>query len=261
MDKTSPYYFDFERPYCQWWLAITSTQISYNRNWFDYHRPGMIRDDMDPQQQILEVGEAWNFTDRKGLHQAIYSLATAQTHGNIWQDELARRACSSAQSWQRRIESTDDPVARGEMHYLDTIYRHVGIAGFRGWDYSRGSFLVRSGYAADWVTAEEFAFLLNFLARQIQYHFNNWSHYLQSFIYGRTYWQYLVDEDPDEQNLPYLLNNGFGLGVSRFFQQIENDPDCPIPSLPWDIPLPQLTIPDSLNTLLNQDAGQEDETQ
>ncbi|MEI8632643.1 hypothetical protein P4S72_12965 [Vibrio sp. PP-XX7] len=73
------------------------------------------------------------FSDRKGLHETIYSLATAlETHGHVWQDELAQRACSASwEVWEQRIMNTENQVAKGEMRFLDVIYRHVGTAGMR----------------------------------------------------------------------------------------------------------------------------------
>ncbi|CAM3916218.1 hypothetical protein VA7868_03315 [Vibrio aerogenes CECT 7868] len=252
MMKASPYYFDPDLLHCQWWLATTSPQISYNRPLLQYHLPAMS-ESLDKQEWLNNIDDSWGISDRKGLHQTIYSLVTAQTHGSIWQNELSLRACCSDREWAAHVNQKS-MIHRGEMQFLDALYRHVGMSGFRGWDYCRGSYLTRFGLYTGWVTEEEFSFLLNYISTQIQRYFNNWQQYLQSFIFGRSYWQYLVDEDPDEDNLPYLLNDGFHLGVSRFFEQIEDDPDCPIPELPWNVTLPELDVPETLHRLLKEES-------
>jgi hypothetical protein len=253
MNTESLYTFDPTLPHCQWWLAITAPQISYNQPSLTYRSIGMRTDDRSPDEWIQEIGKSWNFNHRRGLHQVIHSLAMGQIDGQIWQEEFAQRACCTPHEWDNRIQMAPNGIAQGEMRYLDAVYRHVGTAGFRGWDFCRGSFMARAGYHAGWVTIVELTFLLNFFSTQIQRYFDSWQQYLQSFIFGRTYSRYLSDADSDEVNLPYLLGNGFDLGISTFFHQIENDQRCPIFSLPWQTPLPQLSAPESLQQLLSSD--------
>ncbi|UTM58486.1 DUF1266 domain-containing protein [Photobacterium sp. CCB-ST2H9] len=250
----SPQYtFDANLPHCQWWLAITSPQISYNREMYDYDIPGMKKTQDGLEEWAQSFSNSWNIESRREWHQMIHQLAMADVHGSIWSHEFSRRACMTNAQWLRRIDGVESEVAKAEMRYVDVVYRHVGEAGFRAWDYCRGSFLTRAGYAVGQVTQEEFAFLLNYLCRQIQHHFSSWEQYLQSFIFGRNYWEYMNDNDDDLDNIPYLLNNGFNIGVSNFFETIESDPDIPIPALAWQTALPEIRVPESLATLLNEE--------
>lgn len=248
---TSPYQFDATLPHCQWWLAITAAQVSYNRDFLHYAKPGMIADDTDPQEWIKSVGNSWNFSDRDGLLLTIRNAITANIHGDTWLNQFASRACMTEREWQAQVNSASNEVSQGEMQFLNAAFLHVGTSGFRGWDYSRGSFLVRAGYSAGWLSDEEFAYLLNLLSIQIQHYFSGWDQYLQSFIYGRTYWQYMQDNDAPEDSVIYLTSAGFGLGILDFFQQLEDDPECPLPHLCWDVSLPRLEIPSSIANLFN----------
>ncbi|WP_249199205.1 DUF1266 domain-containing protein [Photobacterium sp. GJ3] len=248
----SAYKFDLSLPHCQWWLAITSPQICYNREHYDYDMPGMRTSEAGLAEWAKNISESWGIETRRDWHQMIHQLAMAEVHGNVWRSEFSRRACMTNQAWLQRIDATKSEVAQGELRFVDAVFRHVGVAGFKAWDYCRASFLTRAGYAIGKVTQEEFAFLLNYLSRQIQRDYLSWEQYLQSFIFGRAYWEYMNDEDEDEVNIPYLLSNGFGIGYSQFFNLIDNDPDIPIPALAWDVRLPDIQVPESLNALLNE---------
>ncbi|MEZ8029831.1 DUF1266 domain-containing protein [Enterovibrio norvegicus] len=253
----SLYRFDMALPHCQWWLAITSPQISYNRGALDYDILEMRQRLEDANAWAAEFVDSWGIETRREWHQMIYRLAMGEVHGNMWEYEFNRRGFVSAKQWQDRLNNNGNEVAQGEMRYLDVVYRHVGSAGFRAWDFCRGSFLVRAGYAVGKVTAEECAFLLNYLSQQAQRYFSSWDHYLQSFIFGRNYWEYINDEDDDIDNIPYLLSNGFHVGFSAFFEALDNDPDSPIPALAWDTALPLMEPPESLTAILNEIAEDE----
>ncbi|CZF84319.1 DUF1266 domain-containing protein [Grimontia marina] len=248
--------FDPSLPHCQWWLAITSPQISYNRGDYDYDLPTLKRDLDDPVEWGKNFIDWWGIDTRREWHEMIHRLAMAEVHGDVWAGEFGRRACMSANEWQQRIDRVQNPVAKAEMSYLDAAYRHVGVAGFKGWDFCRGSFLTRAGFCAGKVTQEEFAFLLNYFSRQIQAHFSSWEQYTQSFVFGRNYWEYMNDQDEDSDNISYLLNNGFYVGFSSFYQCLEEDTDCPIPALDWNVELPNIRQPESLRAILSDEEGE-----
>ncbi|NAW64283.1 DUF1266 domain-containing protein [Photobacterium halotolerans] len=250
--SSSQYIFDTSLPHCQWWLAITSPQICYSRDLYDYHIPGMRKTDDDLEAWGRSITDSWGIENRRDWHQVIHQLAMAEVHGKIWMSEFSRRACMTSSGWEQRIADADDEVAQGEMRFLDVVYRHVGQVGFKAWDYCRGSFLTRAGYVLGMVTQEEFAFLLNYFSQQIQKQFSGWEQYQHSFIFGRSYWEYINDQDDDQVNIPYLLNSGFSIGYSQFFNLIENDPDIPIPALNWHTELPDIRIPETLRSLLNE---------
>lgn len=256
MTAQTPYTFDFSLPHCQWWLAITAPQISYNRGEYDYDLPTLKRDAHDLEAWGKSFADSWGIETRREWHQMIHRLAMGEVHGDVWEGEFGRRACMSANEWQQRIDSVQNEVAKAEMQYLDAAYRHVGIAGFKAWDFCRGSFLTRAGFSAGKVTQEEFAFLLNYFCLQIQKHFSSWEQYSQSFILGRNYWEYINDQDEDIDNVKYLLNNGFYIGFSNFFQSLEQDKDCPIPALEWNTTLPVVPQPESLRALLSEEEGE-----
>ncbi|SKA56035.1 DUF1266 domain-containing protein [Enterovibrio nigricans] len=253
MPSSHRYALDPRQPHCQWWLAIAAPQISYNRQDFDYLLPELRRQVEDVSDWEKSFVEWWGISTRREWHEMIHRLAMGEVHGDIWRNEFGRRACMTGKEWEERIHAVHSEVAKAEMRYLDATYRHSGKFGFLAWDYSRAGFFVRAGFCLGKVTQEECAFLLNFLSKQIRHRFAGWSEYLHSFIFGRNYWDYIHDEDDDLVNVPYLLNDGFHVSFSRFFEDIENDKDCPIHWLDWGVPLPELDAPESLIAILNEE--------
>ncbi len=250
---TSVYQFNFAQPHCQWWLAITSPQISYGRHYYDYHLPGMKRADCEQSDQAWrdELTETWGIETREQWLATLFRLLDAGVHGQVWQAQFGLRACLTASQWQQRIHQVAGQVASAEMRYLDAIYRQVGVAGFKGWDFCRGSFLTRAGWLIGVLSADEFAYFLNHFSVQIQHSFTSWEHYFKSFIFGRNYWQYVTYQDEAERHATQLLDQGFEVTYSRFFASLRNDADAFVFDLAWDTPLPDVPIPDSLVMLLD----------
>ncbi len=240
--------FDLNAPYVRWWLAMTSPQISYGRHSYDYERLGMTRDQGIEASELWrqELVEIWGIEHRFEWLEMIFRLAEARVHGQTWRSEFGRRACLTSSEWQQRVSEVAGVVAQAEMRFLDTTYRQVGVVGFQAWDYCRATFLVRAGYELEVFSQSELAYLLNFIGQRVQAHFHSWEHYIKSFILGRTYWQYSVQDDP-EKSISGLLNDGLYQAVSEFFYNLKQDKEALIFAIDWQTPLPSLMMPDSLD--------------
>lgn len=248
--------FDKEAPHCQFWLATTVPQMLYCRRWADYDRVGMKRDDELQTDESYKAGfiDSWGIDTREDWHAMIHRLSLGEVHGDTWQHLFSRRACSTPSQWLTFIENQEgNPIAQGELRYIDVVYRQVGHIGFLAWDYVRGTFLTRAGYQVGVVTEEECAFLLNHFAQLIQRSFHGWNQYIASFILGRAYWVYSSsDEEEQENQLAALLNTGLGKTFDDYFTLLHNDQDVPIAHIDWDTPLPSLPVPESLQHVLAQ---------
>lgn len=248
--------FNKERPHCQFWLATTVPQMLYCRRWADYDLVGMKRDDDLQTDESYKAGfiDSWGIDTREEWHDMIHRLSLGEVHGETWQPLFSRRACSTTSQWLAFIENHEgNPIAQGELRYIDIVYRHVGHIGFLAWDYVRGTFLTRAGYQVGVVTEEECAFLLNYFGHLIQQSFSSWNQYIASFILGRAYWVYSsADQEEQEQQLAALLNDGLGKTFDDYFALLYNDKDVPIDHVDWQTELPSLEVPESLRRVLEQ---------
>ncbi|KXF83412.1 hypothetical protein [Enterovibrio coralii] len=98
MTTSSLYAIDPDLPHCQWWLAVASPQVSYNRRDFEYLLPELKRDVEDVADWEKSFVEWWGIETRREWHEMIHRLAMGEVHGDIWRNEFCRRACMTRKS-------------------------------------------------------------------------------------------------------------------------------------------------------------------
>ena len=261
---STPNIFDLNLPHCQFWLAITAPQLAYGQGWANYYEVGMKGPNSSETDEEWKEGfiESWGIDTREEWHNMIRRLVHGDVHGDAWSGLFARRACTTAGEWQNFIARQTSAVAQGELRFADAVFRLVGTQGFLAWDYCRGSFLTRAGIRLGTVTEEEGAFLLNYLSQSVQQNFTDWPHYIRSFILGRAYWVYSkCDEEEQLEYLDKLLNEGLGKTFDDYFDLMRNDKAFPLDHVEWHTPLPSISMPKSLQAVLDTIAAQKETAQ
>lgn len=256
--------FDLNLPHCQFWFGVTAPQLLYCEGWSDYNELGMKRLDWSETDEEWKESfiESWGIDTREEWHDMIRSLAHGEVHGDAWSGLFARRACNTAGEWQNFIAQQTSAVAQGELRFADMVFRLVGTQGFLAWDYCRGSFLTRAGIRFGLVSDEEGAFLLNYFSQNVRQNFTDWPHYIRSFILGRAYWVYSKADESEQLNqLDKLLNKGLGKTFDNYFDLMHNDKAFPLNHVDWNTPLPNISMPKSLQEVLDTISAQQEAAQ
>lgn len=250
--------YSIEMPHVRWWLALTAPQIYQSDDYFDIWLPGMKhKNNPDRDRDWKEsIQGGWGLDTDDDWFSTIQTLVAGNMHGQSWSKFLGERSLATATEWQHKMQSKD-PIFANEMAFVDMVYRHVDIAGFRAWDYCRGGFLIRSGYHLGVLNEDEWAFFLNYLAREARYWFSSWEQYCQSYLYGYNVWSYMNNKQKGVDSTARLLGSGTPQNYAELFQHI-NDGQLPLNDILWDTPLPDIAMPVSVQNRFSAMQAHED---
>ena len=245
-------------PHVRWWMSLTAPQIFGAPDYFDIWLPGMKRrsapDTNEEWKQDVQGG--WGLQEDDDWFTTIQDLSLGNMHGQSWGYLFRERALATATEWHDRQQSVN-PIIANELEFVDMVYRHVGTAGFRAWDYSRGGFVVRAGYHVGVISEEEWAFFLNYMSHEAQDWFSSWDEYCKSYLFGYNYWSYINNKESGIDSTDRLLGSGTPQDYGTLFNHLA-DGSLPLNDIAWDTQLPDIPMPQSLQDRFQRIQDQED---
>lgn len=232
----------------QWWLTLSSPQMSFQTDVRGYLNPTSLHPGL-AEPNTLE--EDWGINDRLSLHQQISQLVNDGSHGHFLNHAYAQFGCLGSLRWQQRIATEESLPYRTELSFVMATHELVGNGGTRAYDYGRASYLIREGLRMGWVSEEEFDFLHSFIGFRAKYFYRSWRQYTQAWFAGRSIWMFSINQPDTERTCDALLNGWIALRQQRDIHNALTDKTNPIHTVDWDLPLPELSAPQSLLDLLH----------
>lgn len=230
-------------PFYAWFFAITAPMLLLNDN-SELNEIWMYESNKNRTLEESREGidESWGIKSRQEHIETINRLINLDVHGHGIRDAFDRIAFSGPQELDEVEQRMTDEQQRNEFRYHRMTYDLVGDARFFGFDLARASFLTRHATILQWLSEEEVLFYLSVIAHRIQQLFPDWDTYHKSYILGRNWWCYTVEDYGPE----LILNKGDFGGFNAFFQCL-TQPRAPVwSSLPFDMVLPRYEAPSSL---------------
>lgn len=266
MSSTNHYALDWTLPHCQFWFSLNAAQS--NRIFLtgdhshDYRLPQFAKATGEAAMDIQRsVNESWGLENPQDLYHQIWRLAHGDVHGKEWQDSIRYYLCTSYAQWEHYLQSGQDEYDTTLRQFADIIAKHIGNAGIRSWDYSRGVVLTRYGVCSGWIEPDHAAYLMNYIAHEARYYYKDWRHYNLGVLLGRITWLFFgKDMEERQRYLSQLINKGFpeeDTDFHSFFKRIRDDVDCPVNFVPWTTALPDLEPPQSLIKQLQEETDHE----
>nr|WP_159063701.1 DUF1266 domain-containing protein [Thaumasiovibrio occultus] len=251
----SDYTIDLSVPHCRWWLAVTAPFSSWRSccDWDHLH----ICHSTSKEEHLEGLDESWGITSRKELHHMIRRLAHGEVHADGDDHSFDRFLCSAPAQWRDFLASAKDEEQFNVRKFHEMTIRLVGRVGFMAFDHARATALVRWGHQLDWVTDEELAFLLSYVAHEVQRHYLNWDQYLHSYALGRSWWVYTINESQTAEKLLNGGNDQGSISYRRYLNAFKSDTMPDYENLPFNMPLPHLDVPESLIKLFESDESEE----
>lgn len=239
-----------EQELSRWWLApaaVLSDVINFKAN---YNLAGLYDGDKPKDEIKDDITRYWNITNREEFLELVKDLLHSNYIGRVWQPDFSYRACCSEHQWQNwlKAEKENDQLRGEELQFIDVVYKQVGLGGFNGWDFSRGSLLTRQGLYLEWISQQEFEFLVNQFALAIQNTFSSWQQYTNSCVFGRMVNRYLSYRDEGEgfMGMVHLSMGGYAPGYKVLFKSVDDNFLPRVKDIDWYTPLPILEVPASL---------------
>ena len=245
-------------PHVRWWMSLTAPQIFDAPDYFDIWLPGMKRKGTPDTKAEWkqDIQEGWGLQNDDDWFTTIQDLSFGNMHGQSWGYRFRERALTTATEWRDKQQSVNS-ITANELAFVDMVYRHVGTAGFRAWDYSRGTYVARAGYHVGVISEQEWAFFLNYMSHEARHWFSSWEEYCQSYLFGYNYWSYTNNKEQGVDSTDRLLGSGTPENYEALFNQLSNG-TLPLHDVPWDTPLPDIDMPQSLQDRLKRIQAQED---
>lgn len=245
------YLYDQSLSHCQWWMALSAPHTITNANIYDFFSLGLRKDNPDIEEWQQGLQNGWGIEDRADFLVMIMRLIKGEIHGEELMTELDLKHFASPSQWHSFIRNITDDIELTRAQFVDILYHHCGIGGLKGWDYTRAGFLIRAGYYCEHFSQDEACYMLNLAARQAQRHYSNWQQYLKCGILGRNFW--LFNNKTRSGKLAdwgyKLLNRGIDYEYDTYYRDLAPYQEF-FRQLDWHTPLPDLTMPESLSTLL-----------
>ena len=132
----------------------------------------------------------WGITDRKSLEESVHGLMS-DGHNQSALDELAQTGADMMNrddlvtAMEKSGFAAEDKISLLAAYDAKAAYGEHAIA---GWDVSRVMQLIGWGYLAGYYTYEEAMDESMETAQAIQQMFGSWEDFLNSYLYGYSYW-------------------------------------------------------------------------
>ena len=252
---TSPHLkLDASLPHVQFYLTTTAPML-VGATWATYLLPEMANDMSSPEQWQQDINESWGLETRTDLYRMIWRLAMMDVHGDDWHHHFIRYRCNSANEWRSSLTMDGNPTQIAEQKFMDMVAKLVGEEGFYAWDFVRGSYLTRAGLYTGWVPEADAIYLLNVISHQAQRHFRSWETYIRSYLCGRALWAFhCFDAEERLEHINSFLSGDIKSGfnsMAKFYHHFESDERCPLHWMKWNIFLPEMSAPQSLQDVMN----------
>lgn len=236
-------------PHYHWWLALASPMVRNSKCCDWLHIPICRVNTIEDRKKVLD--DWWGTNTREELLQVIQKLALGEIHANGDGISFDRCECSTPSEWESYLESTGNEELLHTRKFHEVSLRILGRARFLGFDYVRATTLIRWGHFIEWISDEELAFLLSFVANNVQQGFDNWNQYLNSYILGRSWWAYTADDSEKAGSLLAKGNTTNNLNYQQYFSAMQSEGLPNFDDIPFYTKLPVLSAPDSLLRALN----------
>ena len=232
-----------DQPCYNWLLAVTAPMLlwSWGTDWSQIWMATEFRDGSFEENR-KPITESWGIQNHDDLVETINRLLSLDMHGYGGRGFFDQIALTGKHKQQEIIDNLESDQLRDEFRFHQMAYDLVGNCRFFGFDLMRATYLSRHGFVSGWLSEDEMLFFLSYAARKIQYLFPDWATYHSSYILGRVFWRYSVNDEGPE----ILFTDGSFTCYSQFYSCL-NLPNAPVwDSLPFDLQLPIFDAPESL---------------
>lgn len=193
---------------------------------------------------LTEAFSGWGIEDRESLLKTIQNM-TDNGHAEIANMPYAIYTRGLPSEWVAH-KAEEKSVF---MQFLDSMVESTGhlvqAGGMRGWDYTRMSYLARSGYNTKLITYDELLWIHYELGLRAQYFFTSWPQFFTSHLLGWHYWLFdsenLETVEDWQRSFDYQDRKDL---YQEQFQKILGDPEAK--NLPWSQYLEPVEKPESM---------------
>lgn len=198
------------------------------------------------EEVVKGVGEAWDVYSRDDLLDRIVQM-TDQGHAarfhylyRLWHRLLPRERREYAQKLR--------PVDAMDWQFVEESAPLTGPGGILAWDLARMAFLIRQGFLCHWISEPEWDYLHLQLGYRARSAYPDWRYYTNGYLLGRIYWL-AQREEISQATRDQLFLAHHHLWMKGFCRTYFSHPENPVNLVPWDLELPSMTKPASLEMI------------